>query len=238
MTRERSNPLVLAAAGAVAAALLLFGLPRLAAHAIVAPVHDEVETALTAGSNLSPETTALALARYGAAVPFAPEDAGFRRRQGQLNLRVAADADAAPDGAMREARDHFAEAVARAPSRSFDWVLLARAELALGADAATLEPVLRLAYLTGPYEASSMLMRANLVLVHWEAFSPGMQDVARADLERLWQTRGLRQALFGAYLQWGFRERILFREIALADPAQARRFDRLFMRWLQGPGQG
>ena len=47
MTREGSNPLVLAAAGAVAAALLLLGLPRLAAHAIVAPVHDRMPVILT-----------------------------------------------------------------------------------------------------------------------------------------------------------------------------------------------
>ena len=202
MARESSNPLVLVAAGAVVAVLLLLGLPRFTAHAIVAPVHEEVENALTAGNSLPPEAAARALALYGAA------------------------------------RDHFAEAVVRAPSRSFDWVLLARAELALGADAASLEPGLRLAYLTGPYEASSMLMRSNLVLTHWEAFSPGMRDIARADLERLWQTHGLRAPLFGAYLQWGYRERILFREIALSDPAQARRFDRHFMRWLQSPGPG
>ena len=232
MARESSNPLVLVAAGAVVAVLLLLGLPRFTAHAIVAPVHEEVENALTAGNSLPPEAAARALALYGAAVPFVPEDAGFRRRQGQLMLREAAVAEGAGAGAaMRKARDHFAEAVVRAPSRSFDWVLLARAELAL-------EPGLRLAYLTGPYEASSMLMRSNLVLTHWEAFSPGMRDIARADLERLWQTHGLRAPLFGAYLQWGYRERILFREIALSDPAQARRFDRHFMRWLQSPGPG
>lgn len=239
MTREVSGPLVLAVAGAVAAALLLLGLPRLVAHAIVAPAHEQVDNALTAGRALPPAVVDHALERYASAVPFAPEDASFRRRQGQLLLRKRAGAGPEEAAAlMREARDRFAEAAARAPARSFDWTLFVRAELALGAKAGSLEPVLRLAYVTGPYEASSMLARSNIVLAHWEAFSPDMRDIVRADLERLWQTRGLRATLYRTYLQWGYRERGLFREIVLSDPEEARRFDRQFMRWLRTPRTG
>lgn len=214
---------------AIGIALVAMALSRGSAYLELARWSTVIPDALNEG-NIAVDAARLADAQkdYCAAAAKLPGDALLHQECARLSVWLA---DIAEDDAhARELRALAAaelrRAVEKAPNRAFGWSLLA----AIEGDSATppdeIVDILRMSYLTGPRDASSMIVRARLVLSRWDAMPNDLRAGTAGDLRALWEARAFNEDLVRMYFAADFRQRALIRRYALISKDDIGRFDR------------
>lgn len=134
---------------------------------------------------------------------------------GRLDLRA---------GQIAQAEGHLKNAVALAPNDAFVWTELARlAQLRREPEAKAAE-YLKLSWLTGPYELSSLIARPKVALSYWDELSPDLRERTGADIRRMWDDKDLRWYLRPLYLSLSYEERARFLDAGFSDQAERRAF--------------
>ena len=224
LRQRRALALIAACAGLLLAVLAL---PRIAGHAMLLP-HGAVREALDRGTVVEParlEAAHAALARAGA---WLPGDAAIPRDRARVARRLArlSDDPETADRLIEAAAADLRAAAAAAPADGFTWALLADTEIAAGKPVEAVLPALRLARLTAPRRASTILLTHGIVMRHWETMPAEMRAYATDDITQLWRRRDLRPLLVETYLDAGFAARAAFRARLGEDPRALQQFDK------------
>lgn len=212
-----SRVMLSATSGLIALALIGIAVPRVVAYAFIAPWSSVAPPALAGGQQIEAGPLAEAVHAYSRAAAWLPSDGLIQQDRGRLLMRQGQDEEAA--AAMRAS-------LAAAPNRAFAWSLLAYLDDKTGASAATLAPMLRLSYATGPREASSMLLRPAVPLDHWADMPDDIKDAVRLELRRVYETPWMRARFFRLYIAQSFAGRIAIRDAVISTPAEAAKFNR------------
>ncbi|MGB3809087.1 MAG: hypothetical protein WA943_03260 [Parvibaculum sp.] len=214
------------AATAFGLALLVLAVPRIIAHGSIVPV--TFNLALD-------KADALASVResYRRALRWQPADAQLHQDFALLSRSLINNA--ANTDEIEEAGDAFYATVMSGPARGFAWSLLAGFEQSRGQSTGLYADHLRLSALLSPYETSSMVQRATVIVSAWADMPKDLRDLARRDLRRMWLTQGSpRTTLITLYLQLDFAERALVRELAFENLEELKHFDRQLLRAVRG----
>lgn len=228
----KRNPLgwlVPLAAGLVIVALAA---PRLYAYTLLALEAPGVTNALRTGHALAPTDLSSAREHYGEALAVLPGDDGIARDLGRLDLRASVNAGDEP---MMSALAHIRQAAGDAPNSAFNWTLLAYATQLGGGEREDFLRYLRLSTLTGPYEASSMLLRAKMTLPLWQDLPEETRRDATRDIRRMWSDRRFRDRMMTFYLSRNYRERAVILAVGFEDDRERALFERLLLRKLKLP---
>lgn len=214
-------------AGGAGLLLLVLALPRIAGHATLLP-HGAVREALDRGTAMEParaEAAHAALTRAGA---WLPGDAAIARDRARVARRLArlSDGPETSDRLIDAAVADLRAAAATAPADGFTWALLADTELAAGKPVEAVLPALRLARLTAPRRASTILLTHGIVMRHWDAMPGEMRAYATDEILQLWRRGALRPLLVETYLDAGFAARAAFRARLGEEPRALQQFDR------------
>lgn len=221
---------------AVGLLLITLSLPRVIAYSYLAMVPSVVDEALSQGLPIKSDALEEARGLYRKALDALPGDAVIEQDFGRLELRRASSVANTLDKrieALNSASEHFKASIAAAPARSFAWSLAASAQYQLKADPALLNALLRMSYYTGPHEASSLLLRAQVGCGIWKNLDTDVRDLIGQDLRALWEVGRLRSALVDIYLSAPLEVRSAIREIVLKDPQSQKRFDQILERVLK-----
>ena len=216
--------------------VIALSLPRAIAYSYLAMVPSGVDVALSQGRPIKSDELEEARGLYKEALDALPGDAVIEQDFGRLELRRAARLTNTTEErieALNSASGHFKASIAAAPARSFAWSLAASAQYQLKADPALLNALLRMSYYTGPHEASSMLLRAQVGCGIWNNLDTDVRDLIGQDLRALWEVGRLRSALVDIYLSSPLEVRSAIREIVLKDPQSQKRFDQILERVLK-----
>ena len=216
--------------------LITFSLPRVIAYSYLAMVPPGIDDALSQGRPIKADELEEARGLYRKALDALPDDAVIQQNFGRLELRRAAGIAIAPEErikALTSASEHFKASIAAAPARSFAWSLAASAQYQLKADPALLNALLRMSYYTGPHEASSLLLRAQVGCGIWNELDSDVRVLIGQDLKALWAIGRLRSGLIDIYLSSSYETRSAIREIVLTDPQSQKRFDQMLERVLK-----
>ena len=100
----------------------------------------------------------------------------------------------------------------------------------LGRPESEVEAAVRLSYLLGPYQASSMLLRVQTILSLWNEASPEMREIVGKDLEKIWHTDALHSNLAALYLRQPLSSRMRIREVVLNSKEDVDAFNLLISR--------
>lgn len=217
-----------AAALAVGIALMAMAAPRGSAYLDLARWSSIVPDALN-GGNVAVDAVRLAEAHedYCAASAKLPGDALLHQECARLGVWLAdrVEDDARARDLLAGATDELRRAVEKAPNRGLGWSLLAAVESEAGAPPEEILDTLRMSHLMGPREASSMIVRARLVLSKWDAMPDDLKAGTARDLRVLWETLAFNEELVRLYLSSDFRQRALIRRYALVSKDDIGRFD-------------
>ena len=208
---------------AVLAGLLLcaLALPRGIAAAVVTADGGAVITMLKNGGRLNRAERDAGLQRFIAARFFAPGDSRIALSMARLELMKGRKGD-------EQAFFYLKQAVSLSPNNAFLWGLLAKQAAGQKESLAEISNYLRLSYLTGPFEWSSVLVRLPVELANWNRIDAETRARARSDLIRMTRNREIMRPLVRLYLGLGYEERaILLRE---AFPASRQNQKKFFLK--------
>lgn len=220
----------------VAMSLVVFALPRLMAYGVLLPVEARIAPALAKGKMLAPDILDASIPIYARAANWLPSDSDIQQTLARLYLRRARNTQtgkALRQAALENALARVDQALKAAPNRHFSWALRAEILMLIERPVSEIEKALHLSFLLGPYEASSMLLRARIVLRTWRQVSSDTRQIAEQDLRGQWKNRALRKNLVQFYLQESLSSRVLIRRFALSSQEDVTEFDRLVSRALK-----
>lgn len=242
-TEPRSSPKKLLAVSAFGFGLLLFALAaqRVGAYYYIARVPSEVDRALASGRMLSKTVLDDARQNYLAALEILPSNAGLQQNYGRLELRRADLAGGDRDifqEAVSSAAAHFRAAIVAGPSQAFSWSLESYTASEMSAPANEINGLVRMSYFLGPYEGSSILIRARVASKSWEGLDSNVQGFIRRDFKVIWQTPSLRQKIVDIYLDAPLGMRVVIREAVIENEADEQAFNRLLLNALAQPRAG
>lgn len=207
---------------------MAMAVPRASAYLELARWSSIVPDALN-GGNVAIDAARLADARedHCAASAKLPGDALLHQECARLGVWLAdlAEDDAKAGDLIAGAAKELRQAVAKAPNRGLGWSLLAAVESKAGAPPDEIFDTLRMSHLTGPRDASSMIVRSRLVLSKWDTMPDDLKAGTARDLRMLWETLAFNEELVRLYLSSGFRQRALIRRYALVSKDDIGRFD-------------
>ena len=213
----------------IGAALVALAVPRMRAYLEIAPWARVVND--RAVNVEGPHLTA-AMSDYCGAAARLGGDAVLTQDCARLLLRLA-DGGAGPEETgklLSGASDALRRSVAAAPDRALAWAWLGEVEQRRRSPLASIVEPLRMSHLTGPHEASAMLVRAAAVLKGWGEMPDDLREVAEQDLRGLWSAYLLRRDLVSLYLASGYQTRVLIRHLVLTTEEDRRRFDAMAVR--------
>lgn len=228
--RSVSRLLMSAAMLFVGLSLISLAVPRIVAYGILVSVEPRISPALKRGEMLPSDLLDRSIPAYVQAATWLPGDADIQQTLARLYLRRAADAhmkSVARQAALNSALARIDLALSAAPNRHFSWALQADILRLLNSPFYKIEEALRMSSLIGPYEASSMLLRSEIVLDLWNVLSPETRKIGVADLRRIWRSQKLHPNLAHLYLRQSLVERIRMRQILLHSQVETEKFNKL-----------
>ena len=231
-TVRRVTPLSLwipSTAVLIGLALVVLATPRIAAYGILLSVKSRIAPSLSQGEMLPPALLDESIRAYVRAAAWMPKDADIQQTLARLYLRqvaISQSDNGSRKVALNDSLARIDAALRAAPNRHLSWTLRADILTLIGLREPEVEEALRMSYLLGPYEASSMLLRSRIILKIWTRASPKTQAIAKSDLKSMWETHWLRQNLVRLYLDQPLPARILIRRFALSSKQDSVQFNR------------
>lgn len=209
------------------ALLLGLSLPRFLSALALTHVPETVDAALTAGSPIAEAERRVAVKAYQSALSFQPGNSLVHQNLGRILLRDAQSKAPVktPDPVLMSAAVAFKDSIRRAPARAFPWALEALALGHMNGDPQRLALFLNYSSLLGPYEASSLLIRASVVANHFQVMPETVREIFRRDVARLWTSVFLRRDLMQIYLAAPIKVRSEIRHAALITAHDRAIFD-------------
>ncbi|MEP2419923.1 MAG: hypothetical protein ABJI09_14400, partial [Marinomonas sp.] len=133
----------------------------------------------------------------------------------------------ARQAALASALERINLALAAAPNRHFSWTL--RAEILRLSQRPVIEIAasLRMSALLGPREASSMLLRVEIIFDLWERLPPDFHQMARQDIQGIWAMAGRRLSVAALYMHQPIAARLQIRKMLIHSAQEERHFNAL-----------